>query len=161
MSSSLFLYISYHPSIISFDLLFQMGHQIKQIRYHAIMWLMRLTININSPTTFDHYLQLQFQILVVLVKMPLISCWLCKDHCMCRMLPIITILLPPVVYTSAHVLFTLFVFVSGVQHILCCVFVLFFSVLCTPMLPVSLIITCRALGTRSPYFNKCKYTTYQ
>jgi hypothetical protein len=46
------------------------------------------------------------------------------------------------VFTSdcrrAHVLFTLFVFVwySGVQHILCCVFVLFFFVLCT-LLPVS------------------------
>ena len=27
---------------------------------------------------------------------------------------------------------------GGVQHILCCVFVLFFFVLCAPMLPVSL-----------------------
>jgi len=41
--------------------------------------------------------------------------------------------LPPVVCRRAHVLFTLFVFVwySGVQHILCCVFGLFFLVLCT------------------------------
>ena len=44
--------------------------------------------------------------------------------------------LPPVVCMWAHVLVTLFVFVcclahSGVQHILCCVFVLFFFVLCT------------------------------
>jgi hypothetical protein len=41
--------------------------------------------------------------------------------------------LPPVVCRRAHVLFTLFVFIaySGVQHILCCVFVLFFFVLCT------------------------------
>jgi hypothetical protein len=41
--------------------------------------------------------------------------------------------LPPVVCRRAHVLFMLFVFVchSGVQHILCCVFVMFFLVLCT------------------------------
>ena len=41
--------------------------------------------------------------------------------------------LPPVVCRRAHVLFMLFVlFVySGVQHILCCVLVLFFFVLCT------------------------------
>ena len=41
---------------------------------------------------------------------------------------------PPVVYRRTHILFTLFLFVfsySGVQHILCCVFVLFFFVLCT------------------------------
>jgi hypothetical protein len=40
----------------------------------------------------------------------------------------------PVVCTMAHVLFTLSVFLvahSGVQHILCCVFVLLFFVLCT------------------------------
>ena len=41
--------------------------------------------------------------------------------------------LPPVVRTRAHVLFNLFVH-SGVQHILSCVFALFFFVL----LPVSL-----------------------
>jgi hypothetical protein len=48
--------------------------------------------------------------------------------------------LPQVVLRRACVLFTLFVFVcySGVQHILCCVFALFFLVLCKPMLPVSL-----------------------
>ena len=51
--------------------------------------------------------------------------------------------LPPVVCRRAHVLFTihyldLFAY-SGVQHILCCVFFCFFSVLCTLyMLPVSL-----------------------
>ena len=41
--------------------------------------------------------------------------------------------LPPVVYRRVHVLFTLFVLFahSGVQYILCCVFVLFFFVLCT------------------------------
>jgi hypothetical protein len=54
--------------------------------------------------------------------------------------------LPPVVCRRAHVLFTLFVgglmsylrymylwlfAYSGVQHILCCVFVLFFFILCT------------------------------
>jgi hypothetical protein len=38
--------------------------------------------------------------------------------------------LPPVVWRVAHVLFTLFTY-SGVQHMLCCVFVLFFFVLCT------------------------------
>ena len=38
--------------------------------------------------------------------------------------------LPPVVCGKEHVLFTLFVY-RGVQHILCCVFVLFFFVLCT------------------------------
>ena len=38
--------------------------------------------------------------------------------------------LPPVICRRAHVLFMLFVY-SGVQHILCCVFVLFFFVLCT------------------------------
>ena len=39
--------------------------------------------------------------------------------------------LPPVVCRRAHVLFTLCLFAcSGVQHILCCVFVLFFFVLC-------------------------------
>ena len=37
---------------------------------------------------------------------------------------------PPVVCRGAHVLFMLFVY-SGVQLILCCVFVLFFFVLCT------------------------------
>ena len=53
-------------------------------------------------------------------------------------------LLSPVVWRRAQVLFRLFVFVymtySGVQCILCCVFVLFFFVLCTlvPILPVSL-----------------------
>ena len=48
--------------------------------------------------------------------------------------------LPQVVLRRADVLFTLFVFVcySGVQHILCCVFALFFFVLCKPMLLVSL-----------------------
>ena len=42
-------------------------------------------------------------------------------------------LLPLVVCSRAHVLFTLFVFVthSGIQHILCCVFVLIFFVLYT------------------------------
>jgi len=47
--------------------------------------------------------------------------------------------LPPDVCRRAHVLFTSFVY-SGVQHILCCVFVLFvfaFSTLCK-MLPVAL-----------------------
>jgi hypothetical protein len=41
--------------------------------------------------------------------------------------------LPLVVCSRAHVLFTLFVFVthSGVQHIFCCVFVLIFFVLYT------------------------------
>jgi hypothetical protein len=38
--------------------------------------------------------------------------------------------LPPVVCRRANVLFTLYV-CSGVQHIVCCVFVLFFLVLCT------------------------------
>ena len=44
--------------------------------------------------------------------------------------------LPPIVGRRAHVLFTLFVLVcySGVQHILCCVFVLFFVVLCCQFL---------------------------
>ena len=54
--------------------------------------------------------------------------------------------LSPVVCRRAHVLFTLCVCVcvlclfahSGVQHILCCVFVLFFFVLYTPMLPATL-----------------------
>jgi len=48
--------------------------------------------------------------------------------------------LPLVVCSRAHVLFALFVFVtySGVQHILCCVFVLIFFVLCALMLPVFL-----------------------
>ena len=48
--------------------------------------------------------------------------------------------LPQVVLRRAYVLFTLFVFVcySGVQSILCCVFALFFFVLCKSMLPVSL-----------------------
>ena len=46
--------------------------------------------------------------------------------------------LPPVVCRMAHVLFTLsvFVYVIGAQHILCCVFV--FLRLVYPMLPVSL-----------------------
>ena len=42
--------------------------------------------------------------------------------------------LPPVVCRRTHVLFTLFVFVwvyVGVQYRMCCVFVLFFLVLCT------------------------------
>ena len=41
--------------------------------------------------------------------------------------------IPPVVCMRTHILFTLFVFGanSGVQHILCCVFVLFVFVLCT------------------------------
>ena len=43
--------------------------------------------------------------------------------------------LPTIVIRKVHVLFTLLVFVaytgSGVQHILCCVFVLSFMVLCT------------------------------
>jgi hypothetical protein len=40
--------------------------------------------------------------------------------------------LPSVVCRSAHIFFTLFVFVahSGVQHIFCCVFVSFVFVLC-------------------------------
>ena len=38
--------------------------------------------------------------------------------------------LAPIVCRRDHVLLTLFVF-SGVQYILCCVFVLFFTVLCT------------------------------
>jgi hypothetical protein len=44
--------------------------------------------------------------------------------------------IPPIVGRRAHVLFTLFVFVcySGVQHILCCVFGLFFVVLCCQFL---------------------------
>jgi hypothetical protein len=48
--------------------------------------------------------------------------------------------LPPVICRRAHVSFTLVVFVwySGVIHILCCVFVLFFFSSCVPMLPVSL-----------------------
>ena len=48
--------------------------------------------------------------------------------------------LPPVVGRWAHFLFTLYVFVcvySGVQHILCCVFVLFVFILC-PILSPSL-----------------------
>ena len=42
-------------------------------------------------------------------------------------------LLPPVVCRRAHALFTFLCLLaySGVQHILCCVFVLFFFVLCT------------------------------
>ena len=46
--------------------------------------------------------------------------------------------LPPVVCRMAHVLFTLsvFVYVIGAQHILCCVFV--FLCLVYPMFPVSL-----------------------
>jgi hypothetical protein len=44
---------------------------------------------------------------------------------------------PPVVSSKAHVLFTLFVFVySGVQHILCCVFV--FLCLVYPILSIPL-----------------------
>ena len=41
--------------------------------------------------------------------------------------------LPPVVCRRAHVLFKLFVFAwnSGDQHMLCCVFALFFFILCT------------------------------
>ena len=38
--------------------------------------------------------------------------------------------LPLVICRRVHVLFTLFVY-SGVQHILCCVFVLFVFILCT------------------------------
>jgi hypothetical protein len=50
--------------------------------------------------------------------------WLARNRAVCR---------------RAHVLFTLFVY-SGIQHILCCVFVLFVFVmyLVCPMLPVSL-----------------------
>jgi hypothetical protein len=48
--------------------------------------------------------------------------------------------LPPVVSRRIHVLFTLFIFFgySGVQHLLCCIFVLFLFCIVYPMLPVFL-----------------------
>ena len=59
------------------------------------------------------------------------SCDVRYDFCIKTMF---SVSLPSVVCRSAHIFFTLFVFVahSGVQHIFCCVFVSFVFVLCTP-----------------------------
>ena len=65
--------------------------------------------------------------------------------------------LPPLVCRRVHVLFTLFVFVSvysGVQPILCCVFVLFFFVLCTlfcQFLWIVLFLIAASVFSNSPY----------
>jgi hypothetical protein len=65
--------------------------------------------------------------------------------------------LPPLVCRRGHVLFTLFVFVSVyscVQPILCCVFVLFFFVLCTlfcQFLWIVLFLIALSVFSNSPY----------
>jgi hypothetical protein len=63
--------------------------------------------------------------------------------------------LPPVVCRRAHVLLTLFVFFahSGVQQILCCVFVLFFLVLCTLCCQFLWIVHFHFLFAPSVFFN--------
>jgi len=51
-------------------------------------------------------------------------------HCEFRIKTMFGSSLPPVACRRVHVLFTLFAY-SGIQHILCCVFVLFVYVWCT------------------------------
>jgi hypothetical protein len=78
----------------------------------------------------------------------------CVPCCDVRIKTMFDSLIPPVVCRRVHVLFTLFVFVhSGVQHILCCVFVLFVFVLCLVYLMLSVSLDCPFLITPSVIFN--------
>ena len=92
---------------------------------------------LKSPPVYFYIISLLLNLLVFfcVVLLSVLMFWVpwCDVRYDFRMKTVFDSSLPPVVCKRAHVLFTLFVFVcySGVQHMLCCVFVLFFFVLCT------------------------------